>query len=82
MTHTQTFTHTLSLDPSAVIMVTLPYTFTLLVLDEPSIGQALVKILLNQQSWWSASGQLEFSPAPSDTASQMSALNHDLGAVA
>lgn len=51
-------------------------------LEEVITRQVLIEILLNQQAWWSASGQLEYNTTPFDTASQMAALNHDLGAVA
>lgn len=61
---------------------TLSYTFTLMELEEAVTGQVLVEILLNRQAWRSASGQLGYNPTPFDTASQMAALNHDLGAVA
>lgn len=51
-------------------------------LEEAITGQVLTEILLNRQAWWSASGQLEYNTTPFDTASQMAALNHDLGAMA
>lgn len=47
-------------------------------LEEVITRQVLIEILLNQQAWWSASGQLEYNTTPFDTASQMAALNHDL----